>query len=313
MNPDHPLTPSSPHVHTPSPPHPLTLIPVQHHHAHLAACLADNGATEPALGLIWDGTGYGTDGTIWGGECLVGDAAGFARAAHLRPFRLPGGEAAVREPRRVALALLWELYGEDALAQPWSVQSFTEQERRVLGAMLARGVNAPVTTSMGRLFDGVAALIGLRQKVTFEGEAAMELEYCARRCTGDPPPYALPVLTGEPGTPRILDWGPLVVELLDDVRMGVDRETMAARFHAALVECGVAVAAAIGEPRVALSGGCFQNRRLTEALAARLRAAGHAVLLHRQTPPNDGCISLGQVMVAAARLERMSNSTGLPQ
>jgi len=290
MSPNHLLIPS--------------LIPVQHHHAHLAACLADNGTTEPALGLIWDGTGYGADGTIWGGECLVGNAAGFTRVAHVQPFRLPGGEAAVREPRRVALSLLWALEGAEALAQPWTAQVFTEQERRVLGTMLARGVHAPVTTSMGRLFDGVAALIGLRQKVTFEGEAAMELEYCARRCSEEVPAYTLPVVAPAAGGPYLLDWRPLVSELLEDIRHGVARAILAARFHAALVACGVAVAAATGEPRVALSGGCFQNQRLTESLAARLRAAGHAVLLHRQTPPNDGCISLGQVMVAAAQLAR---------
>jgi len=278
------------------------LLPVQHHHAHLAACLADNGTAEPALGLIWDGTGYGGDGTIWGGECLLGNAAGFARVAHLQPFRLPGGEAAVREPRRVALALLWEVYGAEALAHRWPIQAFTEQERRVLGTMLDRGLHAPMTTSMGRLFDGVAALIGLRQKVTFEGEAAMALEYCARGCSKEVPAYTLPVAAAAAGRPSRLDWRPLVNELLDDMRHGVARATLAARFHAALVACGVAIAAAAGEPRVALSGGCFQNQRLTEALAAQLRAAGHAVLLHRQTPPNDGCISLGQVMVAAAQL-----------
>ena len=312
--PDRPVTPSSPHPLIPSPPHPLTpssphpfiLTPVQHHHAHLAACLTDNGVTERALGLIWDGTGYGTDGTIWGGECLLGDAAGFERVAHLRPFRLPGGEAAVREPRRVALALLWQRYGDEILDWEWlaPVRSFAVAERRLLGTMLTRGINAPVTTSMGRLFDGMAALIGLRQKVTFEGEAAMELEYCARRCDEAAPAYALPLTPQTVEAPYLLDWGPLLDELLDDVRAGVPAATMAARFHAALVECGVAVAAAVGEPRVALSGGCFQNRRLTEALATRLRDAGHAVLLHRQTPPNDGCISLGQVMVAAAQLGR---------
>ena len=184
------------------------------------------------------------------------------------------------------------------------VRSFAAAERRLLGTMLNRGINAPVTTSMGRLFDGAAALIGLRQKVTFEGEAAMELEYCARRCDEAAPAYALPMTPQTAEAPYLLDWGSLLDELLDDVRAGVPAATMAARFHAALVECGIAVAAAIGEPRVALSGGCFQNRRLTEALATRLREAGHAALLHRQTPPNDGCISLGQVMVAAAQLGR---------
>ena len=150
-----------PHPLIPSPPHPVNLIPVQHHHAHLAACLADNGVTEPALGLIWDGTGYGADGTIWGGECLLGDAAAFARVAHLRPFRLPGGDAAVREPRRVALALLWETVRRRGagLGIGWRrCAASLRRERSLLATMLARGVNAPLTTSMGRLFDGVAAL-----------------------------------------------------------------------------------------------------------------------------------------------------------
>ena len=137
----------------------LILIPVQHHHAHLAACLAENGAAGPTLGIIWDGTGYGSDGTVWGGEFLLGDAASFTRVAHLRPFRLPGGEAAIKEPRRTALALLWELYGEAALEQEHlaPVRSFRPMERRLLAQMLKKGINSPFTTSAGRLFDGIAA------------------------------------------------------------------------------------------------------------------------------------------------------------
>lgn len=165
-----------------------SLIPVQHHHAHFAACLAENGVDGPALGVVWDGTGYGTDGTIWGGEFLHGGVAACRRVAHLLPFRLPGGEAAVREPRRVALALLWGLYGEaveavlehDDLAP---VRSFRPAERRLLVQMLERGINAPVTTSAGRLFDAIAALIGLHQQVTFEGQAAIALEAIADSST----------------------------------------------------------------------------------------------------------------------------------
>ncbi len=156
-------------------------VGVQHHHAHLAACLAENGVDGPALGVTWDGTGYGADGAIWGGEFLLGDASGFARVAHLRPFRLPGGDAAIHEPRRAALALLWEIYGDAALEMDdlAPVQAFSSTERRLLAQMLARNVNAPVTTSVGRLFDGIAALIGLQQKVNFEGQAAMALEFAA--------------------------------------------------------------------------------------------------------------------------------------
>jgi hydrogenase maturation protein HypF len=303
------LIPQSP---TPS------LIPVQHHHAHLAACLADNGATGPALGLIWDGTGYGLDGTIWGGECLLGDAVGFTRVAHLRPFRLPGGEAAVRQPRRVALALLWEVYGDAIFEWDWlaPVRSFAGHERRLLAAMLAKGVNAPRTTSMGRLFDGVAALIGLHQQVNFEGQAAMALEHVAAaaeatayatRITETP---STPETAPEPSplaprpAPLLLDWAPLLDGILADLRRGENAALIAARFHNALVALGVAVAQRVGHAQVALSGGCFQNRRLTATLADRLRGDGFDVLLHRQVPPNDGGVSLGQVMIATEAIRR---------
>jgi hydrogenase maturation protein HypF len=296
------------------------LIPVQHHHAHLAACLAEHEVQGPALGVTWDGTGYGTDGTVWGGEFLLGDAADFVRVAHLRPFRLPGGDAAIKEPCRVALALLWELVGEAALDREdlAPIRAQRPAERRVLAHMLERGFNAPVTTSAGRLFDAVAALLDLHQQVSFEGQAAMALEFVADAGVKDvyPFPIITPTDDGRPTTDEtlltavggrrsfVLDWQPLLEALLDDLRRGVKPGIIAGCFHNALVEAILGVAQAVGERRVALTGGCFQNRLLTERAAQRLSQAGFEVLLHRQVPPNDGGISLGQVVVAAARLER---------
>lgn len=284
-------------------PEAIPRIAVQHHHAHLAACLADNGVAGPALGVTWDGTGYGPDETVWGGEFLLGDARGYTRVAHLRPFRLPGGDAAVYEPRRVALALLWALYGEAALA--WEdlppVAACTPAERRVLARMLAGGFRAPWTTSMGRLFDGVAALIGLQQRVSYEGQAAMRLEFVADPAETTAYPFDLVTTASPDGSPApiTLDWGPLLEAVIADVREGVPVGTIAGRFHNALVDALVRVAEAVGHPRVALTGGCFQNRLLTERSLAALQAAGFEVLLHRQVPPNDGGISLGQIAVAA--------------
>ncbi len=302
---------------------PCRLISVQHHHAHLAACLAENGVEGPALGVTWDGTGYGVDGTIWGGEFLLGDAADFERVAHVRPFRLPGGEAAVKQPRRVALALLWELYGDDCLG--WEdlapIGSFKPSERRLLAQMLARGLNSPVTTSAGRLFDGIAALIGLHQQVSFEGQAAMALEFAVNPAINET--YSITILKDEGGglkaenlkfSPQpsslILDWGSLIEAILVDRRAGIEPGIISARFHNALVQAILAVAELIGERRVALTGGCFQNRFLTEQTAQRLTQAGFEVLLHRQVPPNDGGISLGQIAVAAARLSKPSQPAG---
>ncbi len=295
----------------------IELVPVQHHHAHLAACLAENGVEGPALGVTWDGTGYGTDGTIWGGEFLLGDAADFVRVAHLRPFRLPGGEAAVKEPRRVALALLWEIYGDDILA--WDelapLRTFSPTERQLLVQMLERGFNSPITTSAGRLFDGIAALIGLYQQVSFEGQAAMALEYAADagvewayhiRLDHRPPTAGSRDGNGDGdgGSMVVLDWQPLIESVLEDLQRSVNPGIMSARFHNALVEIISTVAEIVGEPKVALSGGCFQNRLLTERTAQRLSQAGFEVLLHQQVPPNDGGISLGQVVVAATQLQR---------
>ncbi|MFN8500241.1 MAG: carbamoyltransferase HypF, partial [Anaerolineae bacterium] len=275
-------------------------IPVQHHHAHLAACLADAGVEGTALGVTWDGTGYGPDGVIWGGEFLLGDATAYRRVAHLRPFRLPGGDAAVRQPRRVALALLWATLGEAASDNNLTAALAAPAERRVFAQMIERGVNAPLTTSAGRLFDGIAALLGLHRDVTFEGQAAMALENIADPRVRDG--YDIALVTPGGDAPVVLDWRPMIAAIVADIGGGVAPAVIAARFHNALVAAATRVATGVGEPRVALSGGCFQNRLLVQRMVAALSAAGLDVVQHRQVPPNDGGISLGQVAVAAAQL-----------
>ena len=284
--------------------HGVPTFAVQHHHAHLASCLAENATPAPALGVTWDGTGYGTDGTVWGGEFLVGDAGGFARFAHLRPFRLPGGEAAVREPRRAALAVLFEVFGGDALSREDlpPVRAFSPNERTLLAQMLETGLNAPLTTSAGRLFDAVAALLGLSQQTRYEGQAAMALEAAADPREDGAWPFPL---APREGAPALLDWGPLLHALLEDLGHRVNAGRLAARFHNSLVDGIVRTAEAAGEAHVALTGGCFQNRLLLERAAARLSALGFRVLLHREVPPNDGGISLGQVLAGARHLKHL--------
>jgi hydrogenase maturation protein HypF len=271
-------------------------VAIQHHHAHLASVLAEHQHEGQALGVIWDGTGYGPDGTIWGGEFLLGDVADSRRVGHLRPFPLPGGDAAVREPRRSALALLHELDGPAALEHDDlpPLRAFAPAERAVLARMIARGLNCVPTSSAGRLFDGVAALLGLCQRSSYEGEAAMLLEYAA-----DPHErgaYPLELAGAE------LDWRPALRELLADRRRGVATGVISARFHNGMVAALAEVVRHVAPPAVALSGGCFQNRLLVERAAAAVEGLGLPALLHRLVPPNDGGISLGQVAAAAARL-----------
>ena len=272
----------------------LPVVAVQHHLAHVAACMAEHGVAPPVLGVAWDGTGYGADRGVWGGEFLLVTQAGWGRVAHLRHFRLPGGDKTAREPRRAALGLLYEAFGEDALAMTdlAPVAAFSAAERAVLKPVLARGVNAPWCSSAGRLFDAFAALCGLRQRAEYEGQAAAELEWAAQAAMGDRC-YDFPLRDGDDGG-LILDWQPALAAALADLRASAPVATIAAAFHRGLAAAIAVVAGRVGEPRVALTGGCFQNALLTESTVAALRVAGHEPLWHRQVPPNDGGIALGQ-------------------
>jgi hydrogenase maturation protein HypF len=286
---------------------PVTHVP--HHLAHVLACMADNGLDGPVLGIAWDGTGLGTDGTVWGGEFLTVETGYFRRVAHLRQFRLPGGEAAIREPRRAALGLLHALDGDDALANAAlpPVTAFTAAERTVLATMLRRGVNAPLTSSAGRLFDAVAALVGLCQVNSFEGEAAMAVEFAASRARA-PTPLPPMVLRGKAGVSRgkpsrlTVDWRPAVAALIRERAQGTAPEALAAALHEVLSAAIVDVARRVGRRHVVLTGGCFQNARLTERTVDRLRAAGFAPWFHQRVPPNDGGLAIGQAIFAASPL-----------
>ncbi len=285
----------------------LPVVAVQHHLAHVAAGMAEHGLSPPVLGVAWDGTGYGLDGTIWGGEFLLVTADGWRRVAHLRPFRLPGGEAAVREPRRSAFGLLAAAFGDDVSSMTGlsPVAAFSTAERATLLTMIRREVNAPLTTSAGRLFDAVAAIVGLRQTTSYEGQAAAELEWAIdRHETDDDARYRFTLGGGEAGAPRIIDWEPVLRAVLLDVEQGCAIGLISARFHAALACVIAEVAVEIGEPTVVLTGGCFQNTHLTEAAVARLRAARLTPWWHQKVPANDGGLALGQAMWAARMIDK---------
>jgi hydrogenase maturation protein HypF len=272
-----------------------TKIPVQHHWAHIAACMAENEIEAPALGVAWDGTGYGLDGSIWGGEFLLAVKDGsFERVAHLRQFRLPGGDKAVKEPRRSALGVLHEVLGENVWNEDLIRSIFSSDELSILRKMLEKNLNAPVTSSAGRLFDAVSALIGLRQRASFEGQAAMELEFKADVDLRDAYPFTL-----TEKIPVVIDWEPAIRGALGDIKNGGSRGAISAKFHNMLVQSIVAVARRIGEPTVVLSGGCFQNRLLIERAVKRLREENLRPYWHQRIPPNDGGIALGQTVAAA--------------
>jgi hydrogenase maturation protein HypF len=272
--------------------------PVQHHWAHVLACMAENEVVFPALGVAWDGAGYGTDGTIWGGEFLLAREDGFDRLAHLRQFRLPGGEAAIRQPRRSALGVLYEMGGLKALDRDdlAPLRDFPDSELNVIRQMLARDVQSPVTSSAGRLFDAVAALTGLRQQSTFEGQSAMELEFAVHSCVSEAYDFEI-----KSTAPSIVDWRPMFEQILGEIRDGVEAGVVAAKFHNTLVEIIVSVARHAGQTRVVLTGGCFQNRYLTERTVQRLLETGFRPYWHQRVPTNDGGISLGQIVDASRR------------
>jgi hydrogenase maturation protein HypF len=273
-------------------------VAVQHHHAHLAACLAEHGETGPAVGAIYDGSGHGPDGTVWGGELLVGGLDGFTRAGHLRPVRLPGGDQAVRQPWRMACAWLVEAAdAEDPPPRPDALAEVDDARWRAVAGMARRGLMAPSTTSAGRLFDAVAALCGLRAAVTYEGQAAVELEAaCDPRERGA---YPLPFAD------EVLDARETVLAVARDVAAGEPTGAISARFHRAVAGATAGACAAIagreGLDLVVLSGGVFQNVVLLQATRERLERVGLRVLVPERLPPNDGGIAYGQAAVAAAR------------
>jgi hydrogenase maturation protein HypF len=282
-----------------------SLQTVQHHHAHVAAVMAENGldGSAPVVGLAFDGTGYGTDGAVWGGEVLVADYAGFRRFAHLGSVPLPGGDASVERPYRMALAHLW------AAGVPWdedlpAVAACPERERTALAHQLVSGFGCVPTSSAGRLFDAVSALLGIRQVVGFEAQAAIELESRSRGADPGDRGYAFGIRRCGPGRPLVAEVAPVIRALVDDVRAGVDPGVAGARFHAAVVALLVELArrarAELCLDTVALTGGVFQNALLLAAACRALRAGGFTVLRHRRVPPGDGGLALGQLAVAAA-------------
>lgn len=284
----------------------LAVIPVQHHYAHVLSCMAENELDGPVLGVSWDGSGYGLDGTIWGGEFLRVTEGSFERTAYFRTFPLPGGDAAIKEPKRTALGLLYELYDdalfeENATDVPSTIEplrAFSPQELQIIQTMLKRGINAPLTSSVGRLFDAVAAIVGLRQERSFEGQAAMELEYALEGIRTDEA-YEFHLTSPGDGATFVVDWGALVEGILNDLASGTAVGEIAAKFHNTLVETIIVVARRMGEEGVVLSGGCFQNKYLTERAVHRLMDEGFRPYWHQRIPPNDGGIALGQVVAAA--------------
>jgi hydrogenase maturation protein HypF len=281
----------------------VRLIGVQHHHAHLAACLAEEGERGPAIGAIFDGSGYGEDGTVWGGELLAGGLEDFERVGMLQPVRLPGGDAAARQPWRMACAWLTAALGERP-ARPRALQGLVGQkEWRQVAGLVESGIASPLTTSAGRLFDAVAALCGVRAEVSYEGQAAVELEAIAAR--DERGQYPLPI-RGRDGAPLILDARPTIREVARDVDRGVDVGVVSARFHGALADatataCRLA-AERSGIETVVLSGGVFQNRMLLARTLSALGSHGIRVLTPEVLPPNDGGVAYGQLAVASARL-----------
>ena len=270
----------------------IPLIRVQHHHAHLAACMADNALSGEVIGLVWDGTGYGTDGTTWGGECLVGGYNGFSRVGSIRPIPLVGGDLVTKEPLRVA----WALRRDAGLP--------TEEENGALyETMLQSGLNCPLSSGMGRLFDGVSAMIGVKTRCSYEGQGAILLEAAA---TADDGLY--PIAWEEENGLLRFDWRESIRAVRSDLDRGTDRGVIAARFMNALVDMGVRQCVRAREQsgleRVVLSGGSFQNMFLMHRLPEALRRAGFTVYHHRRVSTNDEGISLGQLLVARAVLER---------
>jgi hydrogenase maturation protein HypF len=280
----------------------IPLLAVQHHHAHMASCMAEHGLTEQVIGVSFDGAGYGSDGAIWGGEFLVGDYQAFRRAGHLRYVGMPGGEQAIHEPWRMALAHLTDAEVDDSLL----ARRIPPASLRTARQMIQRRFNTPMTSSTGRLFDAIAALANVRDRVTFEGQAAVELEWVAGDMA-DVLPYPWDMGMSTEGV-VVVDTRPVIRSVADDMTRGEESCSIARRFHATMADMIASVCARIrassGPSSVVLSGGVFLNALLTRTAEERLGRAGFRVYRHHKVPPNDGGLSLGQLAIAATSLAR---------
>jgi hydrogenase maturation protein HypF len=275
----------------------LTLVPVQHHHAHVVSCMVENGVEDPVIGVALDGTGFGTDGCVWGGEFLVADYLGFQRMGHLEYAPMPGGAAAIERPYRMALGYLLALLGKSAVTSELAfLDGVSREERDLVARQVERKLNSPLTSSCGRLFDAVSALVGVRGVIDYDAQAAIELEMAADEGRWAPYPF---FIEEQEGVIRLRE---VFEGLIDDLRGGADRGAMSARFHSTVVamvaEMCQRIAAKTGIAKVALSGGVFQNRLLLRSTVAALREAGFEVIIHARVPTNDGGVSLGQAVVA---------------
>jgi hydrogenase maturation protein HypF len=277
-------------------------IAVQHHYAHIMSCMAENEIEAPVLGVSWDGTGLGIDNTIWGGEFLRINDKSFERFGHFRQFRLPGGEKAVVEPCRAALGVLFEIFGSNfsSISDLPTLQAFDKEKLSVITKMLEQGLNSPVTSSAGRLFDAVSSIIGMRQVMRYEGQAAMELEFAI----GDikiNESYPFEAKNNEELV--VVNWERLILSIVDDYRNNVAPGLISAKFHNSMAEIIVECARQSGGKKIVLSGGCFQNKYLLERSVDRLTQEGFRPYFHQRIPPNDGGIALGQIMAALRQKE----------
>ena len=271
----------------------MSKVMVQHHHAHALSCMLEHHISGAVLAIVWDGTGYGGDGTVWGGEFLRVDGHHCKRVGHFKTFPLPGGDAAIREPRRAALGLLFAMHGTLAgISQSLLSSEFSSSELNLLIAAMSHSINAPLTSSVGRLFDAIASILNLCQISLYSEQAAVAVEACATSSDEARPYHIGQEKCGD--MPYVLDWQPMMESIFRDVVVGIASSAIARGFHKALVDAAVSLAKGIGLNRVVLSGGVFQNALLTSMLEARLRSAGFRVYTQQLVPAGDGGLAAGQ-------------------
>ena len=287
-------------------------IGVQHHHAHIVSCMAENGIHDKVIGVVFDGLGYGDDGNFWGGEFFIADLSGYQRAGHLDYVPMPGGEQAIKEPWRMAISYLHHMYGNDIhLLRLFNTPKFIQEKNdtlEILIKMLSRKINSPLTSSMGRLFDGVASLLDLQHSVNYEGQAAVKLESIADEHIVEHYPFDIDVSVGARcSVPIIIQWQPVIKHIIEDMHHRIASPVISARFHNSIVEMVVQVCTMLRNSKgindVVLSGGVFQNNFLLSRLVKKLKLQGFTVYSHKKVPCNDGGLSLGQAVIAGERLK----------